>query len=141
VALVSLLAFFLAVRFDGLLYFLMFGVVANLTGWPALRGIHWQLFQRAFPEAQWVGESQPPPVSGQGNPSLTTSLSQSWWFCTPTGLTISGLAILLMSLEIWAEIRTGRFEGGFGRFIAIALVASLLWFYVRMVLHYIRHLR
>ncbi|MDF2766550.1 MAG: hypothetical protein K0S81_3545, partial [Rhodospirillales bacterium] len=35
----------------------------------------------------------------------------------------------------------GRFEGGFGRFIAIALVASLLWFYVRMVLHYIRHLR
>jgi hypothetical protein len=141
VAIVSLAAFLMAVRFEGLLFFLMFGVIANLTGWPALRGIKWQFFQRAFPEAQWLGESKPAHASGQSTPSFTTRLSESWWFATPTGLAISGLLCLLMILQMLMEMRAGRFETGFGVVFALALIAAIMWFYVRMVLYYIRHVR
>jgi hypothetical protein len=141
VGLVSAAAFLAAVRFDGLLFFLMFGVIANLTGWPALRGMNWNSFQRAFPEAQWLGESNPAPASRHASLSLTANLSQMWWFATPTGLALSGLLYLLMSLQILVEMRAGRFETGFGVVFGVALIAAILWFYVRMVLHYIRHVR
>jgi hypothetical protein len=132
VAIASVAAFLIAVRFDGLLFFFMFGLIANLFGWPALRGAKWNFFQGAFPEAQWLRET---------DQTLSRVPSVKYLHETAIGLAISGLFILLMCLGIWLETRsTGRFDG-FGGLYAMALIASLLWFYVRMVLHYIRHIR